>query len=195
MTKPQKGDVIIGAITFVALVLAVSEGGLFSFAARRLTLSQASGQWRVLIWQYAGAEALRSPLLGIGLRDWVRPSWMFTDSIDAHFLLWSMRFGLPAGIGVLVVMLAAALRLLRNCTAQTAAAHRVSIGIGFAILAIAFSGFTVALWEGIGAWMIMLAGLAVTIGTPPGQPGHGRALLAQRGLSEGVVEAARQPRI
>lgn len=174
--------VAIAVITFVALVFAASESGLFSFVARRLTLSPGSGQWRVLIWQYAGAEALAHPLLGIGLRDWIRPSWMVTDSIDAHFLLWSMRFGMPAGIGVLMVLLGAAIHLLRSARFQTLPARGVSTGIAFSILAIAFSGFTVALWDGVAAWMIMLSGIAVSIGTPPASlrqpadavPGEGR---------------------
>lgn len=159
--------VLIGTLTFIALILVFSDSGLMSFAARRMSLSEASGQWRVLIWEYAGAEVFRSPLVGIGLRDWVRPGWMETDSIDAHFLLWSMRFGLPAGAGAMIVMLGSALHLLRNLRFQTAAAARVSVGISFSIIAIVFSGFTVALWEGIGAWMVMLCGAAVTLGTPP----------------------------
>ncbi|MGQ7829923.1 O-antigen ligase family protein [Altererythrobacter sp. Z27] len=159
--------VLIGTLTFVALILVFSESGLLSFAARRLSLSEASGQWRVLIWQYAGAEIFRNPVIGIGLRDWMRPGWMQSDSIDAHFLNWSMRFGLPAGLGAIIVMLGSALNLLRNSRFQTANAARVSIGISFSIIAIVFSGFTVALWEGLGAWMVMLCGAAVTLGTPP----------------------------
>lgn len=185
--------VAIAAITFVALVIAASESGLFSFVARRLTLSPGSGQWRVLIWQYAGAEALAHPLLGIGLRDWIRPSWMITDSIDAHFLLWSMRFGMPAGIGALVVMLGAAIHLLRSASFQTLPARGVSTGIAFSILAIAFSGFTVALWEGVAAWMIMLSGIAVTIGTPPASLAQPTGAVPHEGRATRVTRAAYHP--
>lgn len=158
---------IVAAFVLLGAITLLSDSGLMSFIGRRLSLSPASGNWRILIWQYAGAEALRYPLFGIGLRDWARPVWMVTDSIDAHFLLWSVRFGLPAGMAVLLVLLGSAVRLLLNSRMQTEQARRISVGLSFALLAIVFSGFTVSLLEGVAAWMVMLSGMAVTLGTPP----------------------------
>lgn len=157
----------VAALLMLGAIMVLSDSGLLSFFGRYLSLSPASGNWRILIWQYATAETLANPLFGIGLRDWSRPVWMYTDSIDAHFLLWSMRFGLPAGIGVLVVMLGSALLLLFNARFQTPRARLVSIGLAFTLLTIVFSGFTVTLLEGVGAWMLMLSGMAVSLGTPP----------------------------
>lgn len=157
----------VAALTVLALVIVASEGGLLSFVARRLSLSEVSGHWRALIWEYAGAEALNHPLFGIGLRDWLRPIWMYTDSVDAHFLLWSMRFGLIAGLGSLLIMLGASLRLLSNAKFQHPHARQVSVPLAFSIIAIAASGFSVSLWEGIAAWATIVCGAAVTIGTRP----------------------------
>ena len=159
----------IVAATLVGLIVAVSESGLLSFAARRVSISEASGQWRVLIWEFASQEVARHPLFGIGLRDWERPTWMFTDSIDAHFLLWSVRFGLPAGGGAFAVILGSAFYLLRNSRFQSYRARRISMGVAFSLIAFALSGFTVSLWEGVACWGLLLCGAAVTIGTPPRQ--------------------------
>ena len=159
----------IVAATLVGLIVAVSESGLLSFAARRVSISEASGQWRVLIWEFASQEVARHPLFGIGLRDWERPTWMFTDSIDAHFLLWSVRFGLPAGGGAFAVILGSAFYLLRNSRFQSYRARRISMGVAFSLIAFALSGFTVSLWEGVACCGLLLCGAAVTIGTPPRQ--------------------------
>ncbi|TNE43182.1 MAG: O-antigen ligase domain-containing protein [Sphingomonadales bacterium] len=164
---------LIGALTVTALIALSSENGLLSFAARRFSLSPLTGQWRVLIWEFAGAEAIRNPLFGIGLRDWARPFWMFTDSIDAHFLLWSVRFGLVAGVGALIMTLGSALRLLWNARFQHPHARSLSIAISFSLLSLVVSGFTVSFWEGIGAWIILLSGIAVTLGTRPVPAGDG----------------------
>ena len=178
--KASRGPVLllsaIGALTLFSFVTVASDSGPLTFAIYRLTLDPASGYWRLLIWEYAGAEALNNPLFGIGLRDWFRPSFMVTSSIDAHFLLWSMRFGLVAGVGCFLVFAGSALHLLWNMQLQNDAARKVSMGLAICLLALVFSGFTVAFWGGLAAWSYMLCGAAITIGTP--KFGHEPAAVA-----------------
>ena len=183
LQKASRGPILLlFAIVFLTVfgfISVASDSGPVTFAIYRLTLDPASGYWRLLIWEYAGAEALNNPIFGIGLRDWVRPSFMVTPSIDAHFLLWSMRFGMIAGIGCFLVFVGAALHLLRNANKQNEAARKVSLGLAVCILAITFSGFSVAFWGGLAAWTYMLCGAAITIGTPkvpslPAAPANNR---------------------
>jgi len=170
LQKESRGPVLllsaISALTIFSFVTVASDSGPLTFAIYRLTLDPASGYWRLLIWEFAGAEALNNPVFGIGLRDWFRPSFMVTSSIDAHFLLWSMRFGFVAGLGCFLVFVGAALHLLWNLRLQNDAARKVSLGLAICLLAIVFSGFTVAFWGGLAAWSYMLCGAAVTIGSP-----------------------------
>lgn len=157
----------IGAAIIVLLIVTLSDSGPLNFAARRLSISVQTGYWRVFIWEYAGAEALRNPLFGIGFGEWARPHWMLSSSIDAHFLFWSVRFGLIAGLGFLALVIGASLRLVSNSRHQTERARQVSLAIAIALSGFTAAGFSVAYWEGIAGWMTLLSGTAVSLGSRP----------------------------
>lgn len=59
---------------------------------------------RILIFQYGSAEVMRHPIFGIGNNDWVRAPWMLR-SVDNHWLLKFMRYGIPGGGLLLVVVI------------------------------------------------------------------------------------------
>ena len=62
------------------------------------TFSAHNAWYRIIIWDYGSAEVLRNPLFGIGLREWIRPSWMQSTSVDNFWLLTAMRYGFPGVI-------------------------------------------------------------------------------------------------
>lgn len=161
--------ILVSAGTIFFLIATFSETGPLKFVARYFSISVHTGYWRVFIWEYAGAEALNNPLFGIGFREWVRPWWMLSSSIDAHYLLLAVRFGLIVGVGYLVLILGAALRLLTNMRYQSRSATRVSLAIAFALIGFAAAATSTAFWEGIAAWMTMLCGAAISLSSPPWQ--------------------------
>jgi len=59
---------------------------------------------RILIFQYGSAEVMRHPFFGIGNNDWVRAPWM-VPSVDNHWLLKFMKYGIPGGGALLVVVI------------------------------------------------------------------------------------------
>jgi hypothetical protein len=69
--------------------------------ARYVALSPTTAWNRYLIWQFGSAEVGRHPIFGMGMFvEWIRQHWM-PVSIDNHWLLTAMRYGLP-GIGLLL---------------------------------------------------------------------------------------------
>lgn len=68
------------------------------------SFSPATAYNRILIWEFGSAEVWRHPIFGIGNNDWVRPSWM-VPSIDNHWLLQTMRYGLPGGVALMTAVL------------------------------------------------------------------------------------------
>jgi len=68
------------------------------------TFSTQSAYNRINIWNYGTAEVGRNPIFGIGLGDWIRAPWM-SDSMDNFWLLTAVRYGLPALIALLGLML------------------------------------------------------------------------------------------
>lgn len=156
--------VIAGAIFMGIFIELFSGGGLFSFIVRRLTFSAGTGRYRMLIWEYGGADALNHPLFGIGMRNYIRPAWMVKASVDAHWLLVTLRYGFPFGIAALVIMLSGAFMSLRGAWSPYPLDRRAAYAIGFSLIAIAFTGLSVFLWEGMAIWMTVLTGIGVTFG-------------------------------
>lgn len=59
------------------------------------TFSAHSAYTRLYIFEWGMVNVWSSPLLGIGLNDWVRPPYM-GGSVDNFWLLTTMRWGIPA---------------------------------------------------------------------------------------------------
>jgi hypothetical protein len=161
-------SIYFGIVIFAATF--VSENGLMSIVVRYMSLNSASGYYRQFIWTYAGAEANSHPLFGIGSRDWERPAFMGRDTVDAHWLLQAMRNGYPLAIACVLLFIGTALFVgLRARRWPDRLGQDTSLALSFSILSLTVAGLSVALWEGIFMWMIMLAGIAVSIGqaAPP----------------------------
>ena len=165
VTKLPVFQAVIGGMLFMMMFIELfSNSGLFSFIIRRLTFSSATGYYRMAIWEWAGADAMNNPVFGIGLRNYIRPGWMVKASVDAHWLLITLRYGFPYGMAVLVAMISAAVLSLRGAWSPYPLDRRAAYAIGFSLIAITFTGLSVFLWEGMGIWMTVLTGMGVTFG-------------------------------
>lgn len=158
----------LGILLFAATFM--SKNGLMSIVIRYLSLNSSTGYYRQFIWTYAGAEVTNHPWFGIGTRDWERPAFMGRDTVDAHWLLQAMRHGYPLAIACILLFVGAALFVgLRARRWPDRLGQETSLALSFALLSLTIAGLSVALWEGIFMWMLMLTGIAVSIGqaAPP----------------------------
>ena len=149
----------------IIMVTSLSQSGLLSLVVRRLTFDSQTGYYRMLIWEYGGAEAMANPVFGIGQRDWIRPTSMPSDSIDAYWLLLSMLYGFPAAAAVLLMMIGAIVGLLRTQKFRHPADADCAKGMIFFLIIVIFCGFTVHLWDNVHAWALSLVGAAVSLST------------------------------
>jgi hypothetical protein len=118
-----------------------------------------SAYYRQIIWEHATANIRASPWFGIGLNDWVRPSWM-TPSVDCFWLVIGLTAGFPA-IGFLV---AAILLLLARVHAgrafvEDAQRRRMRLGWTVAVLALCMQAFTVHYWGAMNSFFFFILGL------------------------------------
>lgn len=67
-----------------------------------LTFSPATAYWRIVIWDNGIENVYANPFFGLGLNDWVRPSWMHSGSMDNFWLVIMVRHGF-VGFGFLVL--------------------------------------------------------------------------------------------
>lgn len=162
-------------------------GGLMKFVVQRMTVSSDSGYWRLLIWQYGGAEANSHPWFGIGMRDWERPAWMVTASVDTLWLLLTMQFGYPLIIAFFLLCIGTLSGLILRAKNLARKQDRdVHIALAIFIITMMLSGLSVFLWEGIWVWMIMLIGFSVSLGENAKRIAPRKVLRPRGGLKTGM---------
>lgn len=158
------GAFLIGGGIFLALVQLFSSSGLISVVYRYLTLNPSTGYFRTLIWKYASEEAMRNPVFGIGYEEYYRPAWMFTASIDAHYLFMAVSYGiLPAFLYLFIALYCIYSLSRRSVQAQTTASRNRYVGLAIFMSVILLLMFTVTFWDVMLAWWNFILGMVISI--------------------------------
>jgi len=169
------------AMMYIAIDL-FSERTPFHVFVNNFTFSRQSAYNRILIFEFGSAEVRRNPIFGIGLGDWERPAWM-SDSMDNFWLVTAVRYGLPA----LVLLLALLLGLVWQVGQRKDLSpewRRARHAWAFTLFGIAVAAATVHLWNalfvlfvfllGAGAWLLDAQPRQVprkpTTSPPPARP-------------------------
>lgn len=128
------------------------------------TFDAQTAYYRAAINDWGWMNVWDNPIFGLGLREWIRPAYMLTGSVDNFWLVMAMRYGLP---GLVFVAVGYALGLWqvgrRNFTGHPVLERlRFAWVVTFACLA--FTLVTVHVWTaiytfvffafGAGMWMI-----------------------------------------
>ena len=96
LTKANWRLLILLAIAAYVFVDVLSNRSPVSVFIDYLTLNSHTGFYRMHIWTHGKANVMQNPVFGLGLNDWVRPSWMRSSTMDNFWLLTAVRYGLPA---------------------------------------------------------------------------------------------------
>jgi hypothetical protein len=185
----------LGMVIFVELFanrsLPVILIGYFAF-------DEASAYIRTLTWQYGTQSILNHPLWGVGFGPWDKPTWL-TPSIDMHWIIDSVRHGMPAGFFILLAFFSAVFAIGRvPISDERIATYRLAYVVTMA--SFFMTGWAVYLWEtsysfftfmlGSGFWLLETKaqshradGKAVPSGrTPKPKTGADAPRRPQRGL-------------
>ncbi|WP_234842013.1 O-antigen ligase family protein [Sinorhizobium meliloti] len=139
------------------------------FYISHFTFDAQTGWYRLAIWEFGSASVLNHPILGIGLTEYERPSWMGSASVDNFWLVIAMRHGIPA----VVLMFGSCLWLtgamaFRKRLDEKEDTFRVSLLISLA--AFFFVGCTVHFHGATYVWLMFLLGSSVwTLDASPGE--------------------------
>jgi hypothetical protein len=125
-----------------------------------LTFNAQTGYWRLLIWEYGIQNVWANPVFGLGLNDWVRPSWMHTPSVDNFWLLTAMRYGIPA---IVFLMLGIALSLWAILRRQDLSAEDAQVRNAYVVSAVGlfFTLCTVFVWGSTAVFVMFYIGAGV----------------------------------
>lgn len=161
---------------------------------------------RILIWRYGTDNVEQNPLWGIGLNDWVRPSWM-SSSVDNFWLFIAMKFGLPAAI-MFIVAVVLIIRKVSWAEISDPDTRLLRAGFLTSIGGIIVAGGTVHYWHAMMAFVLFMFGSGVwalnaggtSAATPPDDPERERAPTprysrqsARHVRSGAITAAARSP--
>lgn len=139
----------------------LSNSGALNVLIRVISLDPATAYFRLLIWDFAGDSVWYHPWFGVGFAAYARPAWMVSESIDAHWLLLAVRFGLPAAIAQGAAVLVAVWALAHSSSMASGPDRLFYRGLAISVAVFAIMMFTVTLWGGTLSWFNLLLGGAV----------------------------------
>lgn len=159
---------IISFLIFMSLVHFFSQSGVVSVIYRYLTFNAQTGYYRTLIWEYAGAEALRHPWFGIGYEEYTRPVWMGGASIDAHYLFMATSYGfVPALLYFFIAIITIFILARRASKSISHVSRSTFLGLAASLTVIVILLFTVTFWGSMLAWFNFTLGFGVALTTLP----------------------------
>lgn len=126
-----------------------------------LTFSAHTGYWRLLIFEFGMDNVWANPIFGIGLDDWVRPSWMHTSSVDNFWLLNAMRYGIPAFFFLALGYLLVLGRVMRRDLEGDPVLLQLRRAWVFTFLGLSFVLFTVHVWGNVFSFVFFIFGAGV----------------------------------
>lgn len=135
------------------------------------TFSAQTAYWRALIFEYGMQNVAANPIFGIGLNDWVRPSWMVTSTVDNFWLLMAMRYGIPGFLTVTVGYILVVAHVMRRdlrLDPQLSVLRRAWV---FTFLGLSFTLCTVHVWTAIYSFVFFMLGAGVWLMFAPTQAG------------------------
>lgn len=142
-----------GGVSYVGIALVADHSPIITIASK-LAFSGATAWNRVQIWVYGSAEVMRHPILGMGhFSDWVRAPWM-PLSIDNHWLLYTMRYGIPGIVMLLGAFFSMMYLISRRDYGPDLGLKAISRAATFSMAGVIVALSTVAAWDG--PWSLIL---------------------------------------
>ena len=143
------------------------------------TFSAHNAYWRSIIFEWGMMNIFgsdmndvpASPVFGIGLKDWVRPYFMNSGSMDNFWLVMGVRYGLP---GFLLVALGWASMVARLMRLRLPAGHpqlMIRRACVFTLLGLSFTLATVHVWGNVFSFVLFVVGSMAWLVQPGAQDG------------------------
>lgn len=147
------------------------------------TFSAHNAYWRSIIFDWGVANVLGdaergivgSPIFGLGLNDWIRPSYMSSGSMDNFWLVTAVRYGVPGLTFLAIGYLIGIWRVMRRDFDADPVLWQFRRAWIFAFVGLSFTLCTVHVWHtmyslvffffGTGMWMLTAEPAARTQGT------------------------------
>ena len=107
-------------------------------------------------------NVMGSPIFGIGLNDWARPSWMHSGSFDNFWLLQAMRYGIPSFV-FLALAIAASIWSITRAQGLSFGQKQCRTAYMVALTGLLFTLATVHVWGSTSVFFMFYIGAGVWI--------------------------------
>lgn len=130
------------------------------------TFSAHNAYWRSIIFDWGLANIIGStekgivgsPFIGIGLRDWVRPYYMYSGSMDNFWLVIGVRYGLPGLLLLAIGYFSVIFQVMRKNFDADENLLLLRRSWVFTFLGLTFTLCTVHVWTNIYSFIFFMFG-------------------------------------
>ncbi len=146
------------------------------------TFSAHNAYWRGQIFEWGIANVLGSAvkgipssmLFGLGMRDWIRPHYMFSGSMDNFWLVMTVRNGVPGFLMVAIGYAYVITRVMRRDFTGDPVLAQIRRAWVFTFLGLTFTLCTVHVWGSVYSFVFFMFGAGVwLIAAEQAQEGSG----------------------
>lgn len=133
------------------------------------TFSAHNAYWRGIIFEWGIKNVFGSPAegippamwFGIGMADWVRPSFMHSGSMDNFWLVITVRYGIPGFILLVLGYVIVISRVMRRDFSSDRQISNIRRAWVFTFLGLTFTLCTVHVWTNIASFVFFMFGAGV----------------------------------
>ncbi|WP_347311598.1 O-antigen ligase family protein [Defluviimonas sp. SAOS-178_SWC] len=170
------------AFSYTVIELGSNRPGIVALMSL-LTFSASTANVRFVLFEYGMAQIMRTPLFGIGFRQWDLPSWM-TGSMDNFWLGLALIFGLPAFLFMFGAVVAGLVGIGKRAFKPGGVLSNVRLGWGIMLVSLTLTLATVYIWSEVASLTMFMIGSGVFLlhareadegDTPPPAEVDGRA--------------------
>jgi O-antigen ligase len=167
------------------------------------TFSVHNAYYRAVIFEWGMINVWANPIFGLGLRSWIRPSWMHTTSVDNFWLVSAMRYGIPGFLLLALGYLDALVRVGRKKLVDGSPESLLRLAWMITFCGLSFTLITVHIWTSIYSFVFFLLGSGLWIASAssegavatkaqtPAGPAYARA--SQTVLTRSAAEPIERP--
>lgn len=127
----------------------------------RVTFSAHNAYWRMIIFEWGMVNVWANPIFGIGLNDWVRPSYMYSGSMDNFWLVMTVRYGIPGFLLIATGYAFVLFRVMKRNFDTDPLLLNFRRAWVFTFLGLSFTLSTVHVWTNIYSFVFFLLGAGV----------------------------------
>jgi O-antigen ligase len=129
------------------------------------TFSSQTAYYRSIIFDWGMINVWNNPIFGLGLRQWVRPWYMRSGSVDNYWLVMAMKYGIPGFLLVVTGYFSALIQVGRANLDFSPRVSRLRLAWMITFCGLSFTMTTVHVWTAVYSFVFFFFGTGLWMAT------------------------------